>query len=44
MQDTRTFGAVGSPSSRKAMQARGTNCEAPRVDLTPDPGDPSRKG
>jgi hypothetical protein len=44
MQDTRTFGAVGSLSSRKATQPEGTNCKAPRGDMTPDPGDPRRKG
>jgi hypothetical protein len=44
MQDTRTFGAVGSPSSREATLARGADLQAPRGDMTPDPGDPSRKG
>jgi hypothetical protein len=44
MQDTRTSGAAGSPSSRKATLARRDDLQVPLGDMTPVPGDPPRKG
>ena len=44
MQNTRTFGAVGSPSSRKATLAREDDLQVLPGDMTPVPEDPRRKG